>query len=103
MFRRLALAIALLTISVVSVSASGPVSISVGGLQRTYLIYGQLSGAPRPVIIVLHGLGGDGASMAAATHLGDVASRMDLSPSSPMGWERFGTTIPQAAPFRRMW
>jgi polyhydroxybutyrate depolymerase len=81
---------------------AGPVGIDVGGVQRTYLIAGPGGGGPHPLILMLHGLGGNALGVAQASHLAQLAPQAGFIAVFPNGlahqWNHYppGQVTPQA-------
>jgi polyhydroxybutyrate depolymerase len=79
--------------SIFAQSRSGPASrtMQAGGMERSYLIHLPEShdpGQPLPVLVVLHGAGGDGPGMAEHTGLTEAATRRGYAVVYPNGVAR---------------
>jgi polyhydroxybutyrate depolymerase len=72
-------------------------TIAFGGAERSYLLHVPpgAGGAPRPLVIALHGAGGNGADFAAETQLGPAADAAGMLAVFPDGI--------QSAPCRGSW
>jgi len=86
----------ILPVSIVPVSAAhaaGPPSITVDGLQRTYLIEVPKTPGPKPTIILFHGLGGTAAGAAGGSGLVKLGQQQGFVAVFPNGiahqWNHF--------------
>lgn len=83
------LALALVPFSGLSAQADSSYTLTVGGLQRSYLVhYPTPTGKPFPLVILLHGRLGTGAGMARLTHFDRVADSAGVVVAYPDGWRR---------------
>ena len=93
MLQRLAVAALALVLSSGFGLAAGPVSITVDGLQRSYLISQPATPGPKPTIIMFHGLDGTAQDVAQASGLAAMAPQAGFVAVFPSGlggeWNHF--------------
>jgi poly(3-hydroxybutyrate) depolymerase len=93
MLQRLAVAALALVLSSGFGFAAGPVSITVDGLQRSYLISQPATPGPKPTIIMFHGLDGTAQDVAQASGLAAMAPQAGFVAVFPSGlggeWNHF--------------
>jgi poly(3-hydroxybutyrate) depolymerase len=85
MFRSIAIAAVGLVLSAGLSLAAGPVSITVDGLQRSYLISQPATPGPKPTIIMLHGLDGTALDVSQASGLAALAPQAGFVAVFPSG------------------
>jgi polyhydroxybutyrate depolymerase len=63
-------------------------TLTVDGVQRTYLLYGSKAGTPRPLVLALHGNAGTGAQFAKYGHWTETAQAKGFAVVLPDGTNR---------------
>jgi polyhydroxybutyrate depolymerase len=91
------LALALAAAPAAALDAQGPLarhSLSVAGVERHYLLYAPpAAGGPVPLVIVLHGGGGNGENAARMTGFTALAQKQGFAVAYPDGTGRFGNVL----------
>lgn len=82
-------AIAAVLFSIATAAEAAVVTVNVDGVQRTALVQGTTTSGPHPVVLMLHGGGGNAAGMAKSTQLGAAGVRDDFVAVFPQGINNF--------------